>query len=129
PGSGSLQDLAIDGKSITTRIGEWARELGHRGERGFADVGLVVGATYPDELRRLRAQFPELWFLIPGFGAQGAKAEDVRDGFDSRGLGAIVSSSRGVLFAYEGIGGAWESAIERAARQTRDSINRALGSK
>ena len=127
PGSGELQDVAgSDGRTMTQRVGDAVRSMGERGASGYRDAGLVVGATYPEQLRSLRERYPDLFFLVPGVGAQGARPEDVRPAFDARGLGAVVNSSRGVIFAYEGSAGPWEKAVERAARQTRDALNRAL---
>ena len=68
--------------------------------RGYGSVGAVVGATYPEQLVELREAMPHTWFLVPGFGAQGATARDVAGAFDGDGLGAIVNSSRGIIFAH-----------------------------
>ena len=126
PGSGEFQDLVVDGRSVTERVGDAVRAIGERRPCGYRDAGIVVGATYPEQLRALRDRLPDLWFLVPGVGAQGARPEDVRSAFDSRGLGAVVNSSRAVIYAHEGSAGPWEKAVERAARQTRDALNRAL---
>ncbi len=126
PGSPAFQDVSSEGRSVTVRVGEAVAALGEPRACGYRDFGLVVGATFPEELGKLRERFPDLLFLVPGVGAQGARPEDVRPAFGSDGLGAIVNSSRGIIFAYEGVSGAWEKAVERAARQTRDALNRAL---
>ena len=60
-----------------------------------------MGATYPDEAKRLRQAFPSVFFLVPGYGAQGGTASDAAVNFDERGLGAIVNSSRAILTAYK----------------------------
>jgi orotidine-5'-phosphate decarboxylase len=71
-----------------------------RGRCGYGPVGAVVGATYPDQLAKMRAAMPDAWILIPGFGAQGGNAADVMAGFDADGLGAVVNSSRHIIFAH-----------------------------
>lgn len=126
PGSSFIQDLAIDqGGTIAQRVGDLVESLSAstRGELGYGDVGAVVGATYPAELAQMRERMPSSWILIPGYGAQGGAAADVKLGFDSRGLGAIVNSSRGIIFAYEqtkyqsicDANGRWQDAVRRAA--------------
>ena len=71
------------------------------GEYGYSCVGAVVGATYPEQLKELRERLPHTLFLVPGYGAQGGGAEGLAGAFDSRGLGAIVNSSRAVMCAYK----------------------------
>ena len=73
----------------------------HVGERGFTDVGAVVGATHPDESGVLRRELAKTFFLVPGYGAQGGTAADVARTFTAAGDGAIVNSSRGILFAWK----------------------------
>jgi orotidine-5'-phosphate decarboxylase len=85
-------------------------------------VGAVVGATYPAELAALRQALPEAPFLVPAFGVQGGKAADVAPAFRSDGLGAIISSSRGILFPCALTGSHWEQHIEAACRQTIAAI-------
>jgi orotidine-5'-phosphate decarboxylase len=103
-GSGDLQDLVVEsGKTIRDHVAEMVHTLGqkHRGERGLTDVGAVVGATYPEQARHLRALMPDTIFLIPGYGAQGASAADSVAGFRADGRGAIVNNSRNIIFAYK----------------------------
>jgi orotidine-5'-phosphate decarboxylase len=107
-------------------------ELGkaYVGSSGFSSVGAVVGATYPEQARRLRELLPNTIFLVPGYGAQGGAAQDVAPAFREDGLGAIVNSSRGLIFAYRdeayrakfGAGnyaGATRAATEAMARELR----------
>jgi orotidine-5'-phosphate decarboxylase len=123
PGAGQFQDLECAGKPLYRHVGEavrsWARE--NLGECGFGDVGAVVGATYPTELAELRAELPEVIFLVPGFGAQGGSAADVAGAFRPDGLGAVVNSSRGILFPFAPGDTNWEDqvvlATVTAARQ------------
>ncbi|MDE7093570.1 MAG: orotidine-5'-phosphate decarboxylase [Oscillospiraceae bacterium] len=103
PSSGELQDKLIDGEPLYARMGDlcetWGADL--IGEYGYSAVGAVVGATYPEQLRELRARLPHTFFLVPGYGAQGGGAEDVAGAFDENGLGAIVNSSRAIMCAYQ----------------------------
>ena len=71
------------------------------GESGYGNVGAVVGATWPEELVALRKRMPNVIFLIPGFGAQGGSAADIAGGLDEHGLGGVINSSRGIIFAYQ----------------------------
>ncbi|HXG11763.1 MAG TPA: orotidine-5'-phosphate decarboxylase [Gemmataceae bacterium] len=120
PGAGQFQDLDCGGqplyRHVAEAVGGWAGE--NLGRCGFGDVGAVVGATYPAELADLRAALPEVLFLVPGFGAQGAGPADTAGAFRPDGLGAIVNSSRGIIFSYPPHEPHWEEAVERATRAT-----------
>jgi orotidine-5'-phosphate decarboxylase len=74
---------------------------GQDASHSYGCVGAVVGATYPEQLDALRQSMPNTWLLVPGYGAQGGGASDVAGGFDEQGLGAIINSSRGIIFAHE----------------------------
>jgi orotidine-5'-phosphate decarboxylase len=95
-------------------VAGWARE--NLGACGLGDVGAVVGATYPAELALLRRLLPDVVFLLPGFGVQGGTADDVTAAFRADGLGAVASSSRGILFPFAPDDPAWEQHVEAAAR-------------
>ncbi len=118
PGAGLFQDLVADGRPIyqhvAQAVAEWARE--NVGQCGLGDVGAVVGATYPAELAELRRLAPDVIFLVPGYGAQGGGAADAVPAFRPDGLGAVVSSSRGVLFPFQPDDATWERRIEAAAQ-------------
>ena len=126
-GAGLFQDLVCDGRPLYQHVGlrvdEWNR--GHLGECGLGDVGAVVGATHPAELRLLRDLLPHAWFLIPGFGAQGGTADDVAAGFRADGLGAIVNSSRGITFPFHPDEANWEDAILAATRSAAVELGKA----
>ncbi|MBI3328880.1 MAG: orotidine-5'-phosphate decarboxylase [Nitrospinae bacterium] len=102
PTSGDLQDLLVDGIPVYERIASRVWQWGHgtEGQTGYQAVGAVVGATYPAEAAQLRDLMPQTYFLLPGYGAQGAQAEDVRACFNPDGYGALVNSSRAIIFAY-----------------------------
>lgn len=116
-------------------VAEWVAELGRggRGRAGFTDVGAVVAGTAPQEAAHLRALLPETFFLVPGYGAQGAGPAEVKAAFAPGGTGAVVNSSRGLIFAYRREpyrelyrGEEFEPAVAEAARQMRDELNAAL---
>jgi orotidine-5'-phosphate decarboxylase len=107
PGSGAFQDTPLaDGRTLFMKVAAAVRDLGQLsvGDCGYSDIGAVVGATYPEELAALRKALPSCIFLLPGYGAQGGTADDVKGAFNQGGYGAIVSSSRGIIFAYEKLG-------------------------
>lgn len=112
PGAKLFQDLNCEGQPLYQRVASAVKEW----NAGRGDVGAVVGATHPAELKQLRDLLPDEWFLIPGYGAQGGTVADVRLGFRADGLGAIVNSSRGVTFPFRPDDANWEAAIERAAK-------------
>ena len=104
PSSGELQNLKLDsGELIYERMGKLVENWGKDcvGKYGYSDVGAVVGATHPEEAARLRQQLKHTFFLIPGYGAQGANAQMLKCCFDERGLGGIVNNSRGIICAYK----------------------------
>lgn len=102
PSSGDIQDVLVAGRPLYEHVGALVETWGKttRGASGYAAVGAVVGATYPEQGRRLRALMPHTFFLVPGYGAQGASAADVVGCFDARGQGALINASRSILFAY-----------------------------
>lgn len=108
-----LGDHLMD-EHVASLVEGWGREV--IGNSGFSAVGAVVGATYPEEARHLRNLMPHQIFLVPGYGAQGAGAEEVRPCFHENGTGALVNSSRGIIFAYQKTGQP-EEAYAQAARQ------------
>ena len=137
--SGEIQDVkAEDGEEIYKKVAKlvntWGSEL--IGENGYSSVSAVVGATYPKQLQELRELMPHSYFLIPGYGAQGGKAEDIALGFDENGLGGIVNATRSLMCAYKS--DLWKDkfAEEDYAKATRveairmrDELNSAIKSK
>lgn len=102
PSSGEFQDLLVNGKPLYEIVGEKVAEWGETcmGDN-YSYVGAVVGATYPEMGRILRSIMPKTYILVPGYGAQGGKASDLKPYFNEDGLGAIVNSSRGIIAAYK----------------------------
>ena len=116
PSADEIQGQAIGDhlmdEHVATLVEGWGRDL--IGKSGFSLVGAVVGATYPEEARVLRNIMPNQIFLVPGYGAQGGDAESVRYCFHKNGTGAIVNSSRGIIFAYQKQGEPGEAYAEAA---------------
>jgi orotidine-5'-phosphate decarboxylase len=117
PGAKDFQDLAIAGRALSDHVADavtrWGGELPHHA--GYSPVGAVVGATWPQDLARLRKLLPHAWLLLPGVGAQGARVQDLAAAFDARGLGAIVNQSRGVMQCFAPADPDWRERIEQAA--------------
>lgn len=102
PSSGEFQDRLIDGRPLYELVGEKVAQWGESlmGEE-YSYVGAVVGATYPEMGKVLRQIMPKSFILVPGYGAQGGKGEDLVPFFQKDGLGAIINSSRGIIAAYK----------------------------
>lgn len=105
PNSGEVQDIIVgdQGLQFYEYMGQLVSKWGEHfiGKYGFSQIGAVVGATYPEQGTKLREMLPHTFFLVPGYGAQGATSEDLAGCFNKDGLGAIVNSSRGIIAAYQ----------------------------
>ena len=118
PNSGDLQNLVCDGKMVYEHVAELARDKWNYN----GNVALVIGATYPEELRHVRELCPEMTFLVPGVGAQGGDVQKVVEfGCDRTGHGIVINSSRGIIYA--GKGEDFAARAGNAARELRDLIN------
>ncbi|MGM0436852.1 MAG: orotidine-5'-phosphate decarboxylase [Bacillota bacterium] len=131
--AGDVQDIeSKNGKKIYEHVGELVKDWGkdYLGECGYSNLGAVIGATYPKELKKLRSLLPGVFLLIPGYGAQGGGAEDVVYGFDENKAGAIINSSRGIIFAYRNNQKYSEKdfafAAGEAAKNMKEEVNNAL---
>lgn len=121
PSSGEIQDQPLlSGELVAQQVAKLVDSLGATmvGESGYSSIGAVVGATYPEDLARYRAEMPRTVVLVPGYGAQGGSGGDVINAFNSDGLGAVVSASRSITFAYKG--------AEVTPAEAREAIARAL---
>lgn len=132
-GSGQLQDLEVRGKKIYEVVADLVNDLSQQsiGKCGYASVGAVVGATYPQQSITLRKLMPKSYFLVPGYGAQGAKASDIVNCFNDDGLGAIINSSRGIIFAYKKSEKGYKAekygqAARKETLEMREDINKEL---
>ncbi len=123
PSAPDLQDLNVQGNALYRKV---ARLAARWDEQLPGTCGLVVGATYPEELASLRESAPSLPFLIPGVGAQGGDlAQAVAHGPAAGGIGPVINSSRGIIYASSGSD--FGSAARRAALALRDRINEQRG--
>lgn len=118
PSSSELQNLLVGEVPIYEHMAGLLNSMEAQGDT----LGAVVGATHPSELHRLRELMPQRIFLIPGYGAQGGKAEDLRGALDGR---ALVNSSRGILYAYKKSGLPWRQACEKAAKDMKEDLHAA----
>ena len=120
PGAVDIQDLEVNGNPLYEHVAYLANEWNEH-----SNIGLVVGATYPAEAKRIREICPTLPFLMPGVGAQSAEVElAVQSALDADGAGILVNASRGVIYA-PAEDGRWADASRRAAESLRDQINAA----
>jgi orotidine-5'-phosphate decarboxylase len=125
PGGSLFQNLMCEGQPLYWHVAQAVKRWNEPGlgTCELGDVGAVVGATHPRELAEIRSLLPKVWFLVPGYGAQGGTAADVKAGFLPNGLGAIVNSSRGITFPFQPDDPDWEqkviAAAERAATELR----------
>lgn len=132
PSSSELQDLEVADPRLRNYeiVARKVSELGADsiGKHGYSLVGAVVGATYPSEAIRLRGLLSHTFFLVPGYGAQGAKGSDVGGCFDVRGSGAVVNASRSIIYAFEKAGGASLADIGNAAAKVAKEMTRDINS-
>ena len=121
----------VDGKKLYTAVGDKLAELGKevKGKHGYSQIGGVIGCTHVEEGKEIRDRYKDMFFLIPGYGAQGGKAEDVAI-YLNNGNGGVVNSSRGILLAYKKENREMEFALcaREEAIKMRDEINKAVKS-
>ncbi|MGI6727198.1 MAG: orotidine-5'-phosphate decarboxylase [Anaerovoracaceae bacterium] len=138
--SGELQDRLIDGEPLYCHVADlvdrWGQEV--IGDYGYSRIGAVVGATYKEQGEALRKRLPHTFFLVPGYGAQGGKGEDLKGYFDDEGIGIIVNSSRGIIKAYQKddefddiskIGPEFALASRKAVLTMREDLQKAMEGK
>ncbi|MEK7450274.1 MAG: orotidine-5'-phosphate decarboxylase, partial [Planctomycetota bacterium] len=135
PGSKDFQDQVLsDGQrfyeTVAQQVVEWGKPL--TGRSGYSGLGAVVGATFPDELKKLRSLMPHNFFLIPGYGAQGGQTEDIKSAFNPDGLGALITAARSIIYPASFLNGQrdespkiknWPLKVEQAAGQMNREIN------
>jgi orotidine-5'-phosphate decarboxylase len=125
PSAEQIQDFADSNgvkmyEKLAEIVGQIAGEEERIGESGYSNVGMVVAGTSPEETTALREKYSKLWFLVPGYGSQGAAAADCVRFSDREGLGALVNASRSIIYAYEKpkykeqFADNWEKCIEQA---------------
>ena len=138
PGSADLQDRDVEGEPLFGRVanGLAKTEKALVGSKtGWSSLGVVCGATWPDQARRVRQALPTALFLVPGYGAQGASARDAVRGFQPGPVGlegGIVNSSRAILFPAAGASTTdpqvWESALDEALSRAINDLSHAIHS-
>ena len=129
PGSATFQEKICGGQPVFELVAQLLNRLAAEdvGASGYSSIGAVIGATYPEQLIQLRQSLPNTFFLVPGFGAQGGTAADISGSFDDNGTGAVINSSRGIIFAYrrpeyESLAGYWQRAVEQATLDAIEQI-------
>lgn len=131
PGGGYLQDLRCGEQAVYQAVAALVTALNveRLDADGYGPIGAVVGATYPEQLVELRAAMPHSILLVPGFGAQGGVADDVRAALDDSGRGAVINNSRGIIFAHarkefaEKYGDAkWQDAVRAATVEMNEQL-------
>jgi orotidine-5'-phosphate decarboxylase len=134
PSSYEIQDLKLEnGELLYLKMAEEIEKLALEtsGINGYSFIGAVVGATYPEETKKIRRTLPHSLFLVPGFGMQGGKAEDLGVFFDGNGNGALISSSRSIIYSYMNEKDDWKKIQEiemshyilEAAKKAKEQIN------
>jgi orotidine-5'-phosphate decarboxylase len=132
PGSKDFEDqpLAETGRPLYEKIARVIQELGgDLGASGYSSIGAVVGATFPEEGRRLRTLMPKAMILVPGYGAQGGSGTAAAECFNGDGLGAIVNSSRGITYAFGDPAISREAFVKSVRENTRrmiDDVNNSI---
>ncbi len=124
PGAADVQELQLAESrvSVSERLAEIVSEIGAPGvgPSGLSDVGAVVGATAPHRLEALRERMPHAIFLLPGVGAQGGNVRDLKAAFAPGPAGGLIAASRGIIGAYERIGGEPARAAAEEAGRLRE---------
>ncbi len=130
PSGAEIQNMILEnGTPMYEYVGGLVEKWGEStvGKYGYSAVGAVVGATHPTEAARLREVLPHTFFLIPGYGAQGGKAEMLKSCFKANGLGGVVNNSRGILCAYKKNGGTYYQAAREACVAMQKDLSSVIG--
>jgi len=140
PSAAALQDFRdAEGQAVYEKMAQIVAEVAsqpeYMGEKGYSDIGMVVGGTAPEATSSLRAKYDKTWFLVPGYGAQGAQAVDCIRFCKSDGTGALINASRSIIYAYERpqykdqFGDDWKKCIEQAVVDAKIDLSNAMQSK
>lgn len=136
PSAGFLQDFQdATGVSMYEKLAEATGEIANQtkrlGSSGYSNIGMVIGGTSPEVTTKLRQRYPKCWFLVPGFGSQGASAADCMRFCNPDGLGALINTSRSIIYAFDNpqygdqFGDNWEKCIEQAAIDAKMELAKA----
>ena len=137
PGAAALQDFADENgqkmyEKIAETVNEIAAEPDRIGESGYSNIGMIVGGTAPETTTALREKYPNTWFLVPGYGSQGATAADCIRFCKPDGTGALINASRSIIYAYEKpqykeqFGDDWKKSIEQAVIDAKIDLAKAM---
>ncbi len=140
PSAAALQDLRdAEGQAVFERMAQIVAEIANRpehiGEKGYSNIGMVVGGTSPEATTALRAKYDKVWFLVPGYGSQGATATDCIRFCKADGTGALINASRSIIYAYEKpkykdqFGDDWKKCIEQAVIDAKIDLSTAMQTK
>ncbi|OHB60395.1 MAG: orotidine 5'-phosphate decarboxylase [Planctomycetes bacterium RBG_13_46_10] len=136
----AIQDFTdTDGQRMYEKLAELVSEIANKPERigknGYSNVGMVVGGTSPDVTTALRRKYGKIWFLVPGYGSQGASAADCIRFCKPDGTGALINASRSIIYAYEKpqykglFGDDWKKCIEQAVIDAKIDLATAMQAK
>jgi len=137
PSAGAIQDFTdADGQRMYEKLAEVVGEVANKDERigqsGYSNIGMVVGGTAPDVTTALRHQYDKVWFLVPGYGSQGASGADCVRFCKPDGTGALINASRSIIYAYEKpqykdqFGDDWKRCIEQAVIDAKVDLANAM---
>ena len=137
PSAAAIQDFAdADGQTMYEKLAEVVGQAANKAERignaGYSNVGMVVGGTAPDVTTALRQKYDNVWFLVPGYGSQGASAADCVRFCKPNGTGALINASRSIIYAYEKpkykeqFGDDWKRCIEQAVIDAKIDLAKAM---
>jgi orotidine-5'-phosphate decarboxylase len=140
PSAAAIQDFSdSQGKKMYEKIAEIVDQIAnqpeHIGKNGYSDIGMVVGGTAPEVTSALRRDYDKVWFLVPGYGSQGAEAVDCIRFCKPDGSGALVNASRSIIYAYEKpkfkdqFGDDWKRCIEQAVIDAKVDLANAMQTK
>ena len=118
-GAKDIECLDYNGEALYFKVGDELKKFADEltSECGYSPLGFVVGATHSEEAKKIRERYKNIFFLLPGYGAQGAKAEDIRT-YLNEFNGGVVNSSRGIIKYYQ----KFEDGEERFAHYTREAV-------
>jgi orotidine-5'-phosphate decarboxylase len=140
PSAAAIQDFRdASGQALYEKVAQVVGEIAYRpeliGEKGYSDIGMVVGGTAPETTSALRSKYDKVWFLVPGYGAQGAAAADCIRFCKADGTGALINASRSIIYAYEKpqykeqFGEDWKKCIEQAVIDAKIDLAQAMQTK
>lgn len=140
PSAAAVQDFAdADGQTMYEKLADIVAQIANKeeriGENGYSNIGMVVGGTAPDVTTSLRRKYNKIWFLVPGYGSQGATAADCIRFCKPDGTGALINASRSIIYAYEKpkykkqFGDDWKRCIEQAVIDAKIDLATAMQTK